>query len=143
MEPEGVEPSSKQAAEMLSTSLVFVWLSAAVWYETDLAAAYLLKFRSRIEACARYLSFYDASFRTLDGRTSGETPAAADLVRAAGSAAVTLRMHKKFRRLLAGELTVNGIGSQVPTCLHPPVLAVKTKRPQEEKERLLHLPLHL
>ena len=134
VEPEGVEPSSKQAAEMLSTSLVLVCLSAAVWHGTSLAAAYLLKFRLRIEACARYLSFYDASDRTLDGRTSGETPAAADLVRAAGFAAVTLRMHKKFRRLLAWELTVDGIGSQVPTCLHSPVLAVKTKRPRG-KER--------
>ena len=101
VEPEGVEPSSKLAARLLSTSLVFVWLSAVAWYETNLATAYLLKFHSRIEACARYLSFYDTSDRTLDRITSGEAPAAADLVCAAGSATVTLRMHKKFRRLLA------------------------------------------
>lgn len=104
VEPEGVEPSSKQAARMLSTSLVFVSFSSAVWYETDLTAAYLLKFRSRIEAYACYLSFYDTSYRTLDGITSGEAPAATDLVCAAGSATITLRMHKKFRRLLASRV---------------------------------------
>ncbi len=104
MEPEGVEPSSKQAAEMLSTSLVFVYLSAAAWYETNLAAAYLLKFRARIEAYACYLSFSDTSDRTLDRETFGEAPAATDLVCAAGYATTTLRMHKKFRRLLASRV---------------------------------------
>ena len=101
VELAGVEPASKHAARLLSTSLVFVCLSATAWYETDLAAAYLLKFRSCVEAHTRYLSFYDTSDRTLDRITSGEAPAAADLVCAAGSATVTLRMHKKFRRLLA------------------------------------------
>lgn len=66
VEPEGVEPSSKQAASMLSTSLVFVYLSAIVWYETNLTTAYLLKFRSCIEACICYLSFFDTSDQTLD-----------------------------------------------------------------------------
>ena len=73
------------------------------WYGTDLATAYLLKFRACCGASIGYLSFYDTSDRTVDGRTSGETPAAADLVRAAGSAAVTLRMHKKFRHLFGIE----------------------------------------
>ena len=104
VEPAGVEPASKHAARLLSTSLVFVWLSATAWYETDLAAAYLLKFRACCGASICYLSFYDTSDRTLDGRTSGEAPAATDLVWAAGSAAVRLRMHKKFRRLLASRV---------------------------------------
>ena len=93
MESEGVEPSSKHAAELLSTSLVIVWLSAAAWYETNLTVAYLLKFRSRVEARACYLSFYDTSDRTLDRLTSGEAPAASDLVCAAGFAVITLQMH--------------------------------------------------
>lgn len=86
VEPEGVEPSSKLAARVLSTSLVCVCLSAAVWYTTNLTAAYLLKFRACIEACICYLSLYDTSDRTSDGLTSGEAPAAKDLVCAAGSA---------------------------------------------------------
>ena len=50
VEPEGVEPSSKHAARMLSTSLVSVWLSALAWYGTHLAGAYLLKLRLSLEA---------------------------------------------------------------------------------------------
>lgn len=101
VEPEGVEPSSKHAARLLSTSLVFVYFSSAVWYETNLTAAYLLKLRSRIEAYVCYQSFSDTSDQTLDRKTSGEAPAAADLVCAAEFATVTLQMHKNFRRLLA------------------------------------------
>lgn len=51
------------------------------------------KIRLYIEACTRYLSFYDTSDRTLDRITSGEAPAATDLVRAAGFAVITLQMH--------------------------------------------------
>ena len=101
VEPEGVEPSSKHAKRMLSTSLVSVWLSAPEWYGTNLSGTYPQDFRLCIEACTRYLSLYDTSGRTSDRLTSGEAPAATDLVCAAGSATVTLRMHKKFRRLLA------------------------------------------
>jgi len=53
VEPEGVEPSSKHAENMLSTSLVTVWLSAMAWYGTHLATAYLLKFRLSLEARPR------------------------------------------------------------------------------------------
>lgn len=42
--------------------------------------------------------------RTLDRETSGEAPAAADLVCAAESATLTLRMHKNFRHLLASRV---------------------------------------
>jgi hypothetical protein len=42
VELEGFEPSSKQAAKMLSTCLVSVGLSGAGWSETDLPEPYSL-----------------------------------------------------------------------------------------------------
>lgn len=94
MEPAGVEPASKLAAEVLSTRLVTVWLSALGRYGTNQDKAYLLRFRSRIEACARYPSLYDTSCRTPDGVASGEAPGAIDLVYAPRFATVRQRKHK-------------------------------------------------
>ena len=100
MEPGGVEPPSKRVAKVLSTCLVTVWLSAAGRYRTDRPAAYLLRFRFRIEAYGCYPAISDTSVRTPAGVASGEAPATTDLVCVARFAAIKLRMHK-IRHLLA------------------------------------------
>ena len=64
VELEGVEPSSKHVAKILSTRLSFVCLSVFVWYKAKpLTKTYPLKFRFYTEEPKNYLHLSDASCR--------------------------------------------------------------------------------
>ena len=93
VEPGGVEPPSKLAAEMLSTRLVSVCLSARGRYGTNQPRAYLLNFAHAAEpALAIHPFMILRSGRRMAG-ASGEASSASDLVRAPEFAAIRQRKH--------------------------------------------------
>ena len=88
------------------------------------------EFRSRIEACARYPSFYDTSDRTPGG---GGLPGKHPVPRTLSGLRNSPRLGSESIGVAIywlRELVFNGTVSQPPTCLQIHIHAVKTKRPQ-------------
>ena len=70
VELEGVEPSSKQAAHVVSTCLAFPWLSGRGRRKASLPRPYPFNFTAVSGLCNCYPDFCDAPAATPPGRVS-------------------------------------------------------------------------
>ena len=128
VEPAGVEPASKLAAEMLSTRLVSVCLSARGRYGTNQPRAYLLIFAHASKPALAIHSF----MILLAGRRTAGLPGKHPVPRTLSGFRDSPRLGSESIVVAIywlRELVFNGTVSQPPTCLQIHTHAVKTKRP--------------
>ena len=128
VEPGGVEPPSKLAAEVLSTRLVAVWLSARGRYGTNQPRAYLLNFAHASKPALAIHPFVIL----LTGRRTAGLPGKHPVPQTLSGLRDSLQLSSESIVVAIywlRELVFNGTVSQPPTCLQIHIHAVKTKRP--------------